>query len=61
MEGENKGEWVLKTEVKNDTNQPESIVWWTWPAEKGGAKIGDLKWYPDGTVSEDPDPNDNPR
>lgn len=59
MEGDKKGEWELKTEVKNDTSETADIVWWTWPAEKGGKKIGDLKWYPEGTVSEDPVPGED--
>jgi hypothetical protein len=56
-EGANQGEWDVTTEVKNNTGSKETIVWWSWPAAKGGAKIGDLTWYPPGTVPEDPDPS----
>ncbi|HEX6903099.1 MAG TPA: hypothetical protein VF789_25500 [Thermoanaerobaculia bacterium] len=57
-EGANKGEWEVTTEVKNNTPNKETIVFWSWPAAQGGAKIGDLKWHPAGTVPESPTPTD---
>lgn len=56
-EGEKRGEWKVTTEVRNDTTNAVEIVWWSWPAERGGAKIGNLTWYPAGTVSANADPN----
>ena len=56
-EGANKGEWEVTTEIKNNTPNKETIVFWSWPAAQGGAKIGDLKWHPAGTVPKSNDPN----
>lgn len=56
-EGPGKGEWTVTTEVKNNSSATATIVFWSWPAEKGGAKIGGLEWEPPGTVPKSPDPN----
>lgn len=56
-QGPGQGEWTVKTEVKNNTAAKATIVFWSWPAEKGGAKIGALEWEPAGTQPKSADPN----
>jgi hypothetical protein len=57
-EGPGKGEWTVKTEVKNNTTAKGTIVFWSWPAGPSKAKIGKNEWEPAGTQPKSADPND---